>query len=146
MRLGICFRKTATVDAPEPAPSLPLVPILLFWLAALAAAYYISIVLGVTIFGPPEGWGSRSGWLMRIFDTDVALLLIVVRSATSLAAGRSRPGLVIALLFVWLGVSIYLGSRGGPLRIFFLFGLAAIAIHGDPRVSMRRLLGILILT
>lgn len=140
------FRKTATDDAPEPGPSLPLVPILLFWLAALAAAYYVSIVLGVTIFGPPEGWGSRSGWLMRIFDTDVALLLIVVWSATSLATGRSRPGLVLALLFVWLVVSIYLGSRGGPLRIFFLFGIAAIAIHGDPRVSMRRLLGILVLT
>ncbi|MCZ8334432.1 MAG: hypothetical protein O9328_09235 [Rhodobacteraceae bacterium] len=130
----------------ESLPSLPLGPILLFWLAALGAAYYIAVVLGVSIFGRPENWGSRSGWLTRIFDTDVALLLLIVWSAIQMTRKEPSYWLIAALLFVWLIGSIYLGSRGGPLRIFFLFGLAALALHGDPRISLRKLILILTLT
>lgn len=137
--------RATTPDTPSP-PALPLGPILLFWVAALAAAYYVTVVLQVSIFGPPENWGSRSGWLMRIFDTDVALLLLVVWCAVHILRGRPNYALVVGLLSVWLIASIYLGSRGGPLRIFFLFGLAALAIHGDPRMTRRKLFAILALT
>lgn len=127
-------------------PSLPLGPILLFWLAALGAFYYIAVVLEVSIFGPPENWGSRSGWLVRIFDTDVALLLLIVWSAIHITRERPNYWLIAGLLLIWLIASIYLGSRGGPLRIFFLFGLAALAIYGDPRMRLRKLAVILALT
>lgn len=133
-------------DKPDAIRSLPLGPILIYWIAALAATYYISIVLEVSIFGPPENWGSRSGWLMRIFDTDIALLLLLVWSAVQLTRRRPNYWLITSLLLIWLFVSMYLGSRGGPLRILFLLGLASIALYGDPRVSLRKLVLIVTLT
>lgn len=141
------FRGKPTLRAGDrPTPSLPLGPVLLFWLAALGASYYIAVVLGVSIFGPPENWGSRSGWLIRIFDTDVALLLLIVWSAVQMTRERPNYWLIVGLLSIWLIASIYLGSRGGPLRIFFLFGLAALALHGDPGMKLRKLIVILALT
>ncbi|WP_338271570.1 hypothetical protein [Roseicyclus marinus] len=139
-------KKPLLNEKPSRLKSLPLGPILLYWIAALAASYYISIVLEISIFGPPENWGSRSGWLMRIFDTDVALLLLLVWTAVQLTRSKPNYWLIAGLLIIWLFVSMYLGSRGGPLRILFLLGLASIALHGDPRVGLRRLILIVSLT
>lgn len=126
--------------------SLPLGPILLFWIAAVAATYYVAVILQVTIFGDPENWGSRSGWLMRIFDTDVALLLLLVWTAVHLARKKPNYWLLFGLLTTWVIISVYMGSRGGPLRIFIVIGLAAIALRVDPEVTLRKLFLILALT
>jgi hypothetical protein len=141
------FRGKTILRIKDQTPAtLPLGPLLLFWMAALAATYYVAVVLQISIFGAPENWGSRSGWLMRIFDTDVALLLLIVWSAIHVTRERPKYLLVATLLLIWLISSIYFGSRGGPLRIFLLFGLAALALYGDPRISLRKLTLILVLT
>lgn len=141
------FRGKPILHIKDHTPAtLPLGPLLLFWLAALTATYYVSEILQVSVFGPPENWGSRSGWLMRIFDTDVALLLLIVWSAIHITRERPKYLLIVGLLSIWLISSIYFGSRGGPLRIFFLFGLAALALHVDPPISLRKLVLILAMT
>lgn len=139
------FRGRSDPTARDTArPILPIVPILVFWLIAFAAAYYVSVMLQVSIFGTPDKWGSRSGWLARVFDTDAALLLLLVWGTVSMAAGRRDLWLIVGLAIIWLLFSIYMGSRGGPLRILFVFGLATIAVMQDPRVSFGRLLAILV--
>lgn len=121
---------------------LPLGPIIVFWGLCFLATYYIVGVLGVSIFSSAENWGSRMGWVMRIFDTDAALLILVVWALTLPKRSLATRIVILALLSAWLLMTIILGSRGGPLRMLILLGLVTLAICDDPRLSPRRLIAV----
>lgn len=114
-----------------------------YWAIAYLAAYYVRIHLGVTIFGSPENWGNRMGWVGIIFDTDVALMFTV---AWGMIEWRKR-GLkkleilhLTALVTIWLIFALAIGSRGGGLRVLSWLFLAALACNPAFKLSLNRFL------
>lgn len=118
-----------------------------YWLITYLAAYYVRIYLGVTIFGPPEHWGNRMAWVGIIFDTDVALLLTICWAAIQLreeGMTRHQWGHVTLLVLLWLAFSIWVGSRGGPLRIMNCIFLISLAINPKFKLSFVRFAALII--
>lgn len=110
-----------------------------YWLVTYLVAYYVIVHLGLTIFGPPEKWGSRSAWVRIIFDTDVALLITICWLAIKWQAkSLTKAQMVHAgiLVFTWLLFSIAIGSRGGPLRILIFLFFAGIAVNARFKFSL----------
>lgn len=109
-----------------------------YWLVAYMAAYFVHGYLGVTIFGPPENWGHRMGWIGVIFDADVALLLTILWGFMQWQKNRSLTkyeiSYVAVALLVWLIFSVLVGSRGGPLRILNCCFLVALSLN--PRFKL----------
>ncbi|MBO6675217.1 MAG: hypothetical protein JJ908_00230 [Rhizobiales bacterium] len=122
---------------------LPLGPIVIYWVLSLLAAYYVLVVLGVSIFSTPDKWGSRMGWLMRVFDTDVALLLLVVWGLLQPSRSLAIRLTVLVIIVGWLLITIAMGARGGPMRMLIVLGLVTMAISEVPRLSWRRLLAVI---
>lgn len=112
-----------------------------YWVITYLAAYYVRIYLGVTIFGPPENWGNRMGWVGIIFDTDVALLLTIYwATIQSRHQGMTKYQMfhVGLLVLIWLAFSVIIGSRGGPLRILMCLFLVNLAINPKFRLSIAK--------
>ncbi|NDH68723.1 MAG: hypothetical protein EBY22_12630, partial [Gammaproteobacteria bacterium] len=112
-----------------------------YWVITYLAAYYVRIYLGVTIFGPPENWGNRMGWVGIIFDTDIALLLTICWATIQLRhQGMTKYQMVHVglLVLIWLAFSVFIGSRGGPLRILNCLFLVNLAINPKFRLSIAK--------
>lgn len=110
----------------------------------VAAAYVVYFVLQISIFGEPSSWGSPMGWLVRVFDTDAALLMVICWAVVHRSL-TPRQALTVGVgVFLWLILSILIGSRGGGLRIFLVYGMAAIAVYGNLSLTIRRFAGILL--
>lgn len=125
-------------------PSFPLAGVFLYWIPCAVAAYVVYYVLQISIFGDPTSWGSPVGWLVRVFDTDAALLMLICWAVIQRSL-TPRQALAVGLgIFLWILLTVILGSRGGGLRIFLVFGMAAIAIYGNVWLSTRRFLGVLL--
>lgn len=133
----IIAQQPASTAAP---PSMPLVAIVIYSTLAFAACYYIYFIVGISVFAEdPTQWGSRIGWVSIIFNIDVALLVAIVWMVLHPSAKRRHRFVLIFIIAIWLAFALALGSRGGPLRILILLGLAAIAIQGNPMVSWARM-------
>ncbi|MET3900822.1 hypothetical protein ABIB57_004790 [Devosia sp. UYZn731] len=124
--------------------SFPLSGIFLYWIPCGAAAYFVYFVLQISIFGEPSAWGSPMGWLVRVFDTDAALMMLICWAVLQRSVTPWKVLVVGLGVFLWIVLSIILGSRGGGLRIFLIFGMAAIARYGNVRLSGRRFAGVLV--
>lgn len=136
---------TQSAYEPRPKWQLPLAGLAIFTAMAFASSIYIYFVIDVSIYAADSSrWGSRSGWITRIFDTDAALLFVLTWLMLNRHAPRSQLILAIAIVVVWLFLSLSLGSRGGPLRIMILVGLSAFAIYGNPVSSISRVLVIVV--
>lgn len=113
-----------------------------FFLLALLASIFVSYGLGVSVYSvDPTKWGSRLGWLTRVFDTDAALVLLLTWLVMN--PKRTKPETIVAITLVslWLLFIVSVGSRGGPLRILLFTGWAAFAVYGNFLITTRRLLG-----
>jgi hypothetical protein len=113
-----------------------------YWLVTYLVAYYVFVHLGLTIFGSPEKWGSRTAWVRVIFDTDVALLITICWLAIKWQAKTLTKAQMIhagILIFVWLLFSIAIGSRGGPLRILIFLFFAGVAVNPRFKFSLLKL-------
>lgn len=117
-----------------------------YWIIVYMAAYYVRVVLGVTIFGAPENWGNKMGWVGIILDTDVALLITIF---WGLYEGRSRKLLakekiiLVTWVFLWVIFSMAIGSRGGPLRILTIVFFTVLIINPLFKISIIKFLSIL---
>jgi len=112
-----------------------------YWVITYLAAYYVRIYLVLTIFGPPENWGNRMGWVGIIFDTDIALLLTICWATIQLRhQGMTKYQMVHVglLVLIWLAFSVFIGSRGGPLRILNCLFLVNLAINPKFRLSIAK--------
>jgi hypothetical protein len=112
-----------------------------YWVITYLAAYYVRIYLGVTIFGPPENWGNRMGWVGIIFDTDVALILTICWAWIQWRhQGLTKYQMlhVGLLVLIWLAFSVIVGSRGGPLRILNCLFLVSLVINPNFRLSIAK--------
>lgn len=113
-----------------------------YWAVTYLAAYYVSVHLGVTIFGTPEHWGNRMAWVRIIFDTDVALMWTFVWALTQRYYFNftKYQKLHISLLILgWLIFSLVIGSRGGPLRILIFLFYTVLAIKPKFKLSITNL-------
>lgn len=122
-----------------------------YWLVTYAAAYYVTVHLGVTIFGGPENWGNRMAWVRIIFDTDVALMFTIVWALVQWHYHdftKLQRLHVVLLVLMWLVFSVIIGSRGGPLRILIFLFIATLAVKPKFKLSVTgfaALVGILLL-
>lgn len=110
-----------------------------YWVVTYAAAYYVMVYLGVSIFGEPGNWGNRMAWVRIIFDTDVALMFTIVWALVQwhyfdfTKIQKLHVGL---LVLSWLVFSLVIGSRGGPLRILLFLFIATLAVKPKFRLSI----------
>lgn len=112
-----------------------------YWIATYIAAYYVRVHLGVTIFAAPEHWGNRMAWVGIILDTDVALILTICWATfqwRNTRLTKYQMAHVILLVFIWLAFSVWVGSRGGPLRILNCIFLIALATNPNFKLSIAR--------
>lgn len=145
--LLVGFAIGGLVPGPKAAgipPGFPLAGVFLYWVLCAVAAYYIYFVLQISIFGEPSSWGSPMGWLVRVFDTDAALLMVICWAVVRRNIGPWKAVAVGVGVFFWVVLSLLMGSRGGGLRIFLVFGMAAIACYGNVRMTWRRFAGVLL--
>jgi hypothetical protein len=116
-----------------------------YWIIVYMAAYYVKVVLGVTIFGAPENWGNRMGWVGIILDTDVALLITIFWGTYEGRSGRlnTKEKLILVMwILLWFIFSLVIGSRGGPLRIITIFFFAVLIINPLFKISITKFLSI----
>lgn len=126
--------------------AVPVASLAIYAGLAFAATFYIYFVVDVSVYSvDPSKWGSRLGWISIIFNIDVALLGALTWLLLHPAAPARERTIPYLIVIIWLIVILALGSRGGPLRVMILVGLGAIALHGNPRTSLPRVLLILAL-
>ena len=123
----------------------PLSGIAVYWAFCFAAGFYVFYILQITIFGDPANWGSPMGWTTRIFDTDAALLILICWIVVRGKPTRPESIFAAILILMWLAMSLWFGSRGGPLRLLLLLGMTAIAVYGDVALTLRRFTAVLVI-
>lgn len=123
----------------------PLSGITFYWLLSFAAAFYIYYLLQINIYGDPANWGSPMGWLAQIFNTDAALLALICWVTVRRKPTPLEATVAAVLILMWLMLSLWFGSRGGPLRILLLLGITGIAVYGDFALTLRRFVAILVI-
>jgi hypothetical protein len=132
--------------ASKPRSPVAISGIVVYGFLAGAATIYVNYFLAVSVYSlNSEDWGSRSGWLAIVFNTDIALIAAITWLMLSPGEPRKKHLIAVAVVFAWLILSLLTGSRGGALRIMLIVGLAAIAIYGNPITSLNRVLTIVIL-
>lgn len=117
-----------------------------YWCLTYLAAYYVSVYLGVTIFGTSEHWGNRMAWVRIILDTDVALMWTFVWALVQWHYFKFTKKQILhvsILVFIWLIFSLVIGSRGGPLRILIYLFFALLVIKPKFKLSMINFVGLL---
>lgn len=124
---------------------LSIVDCIPFSLVAFGAAIYVAFVARVSVYdADPSKWGDPWGWLTRIFDTDVALLAVVVWFFSRSSQTRLQYAIALTIVVLWLLLMLMVGSRGGPLRIVILSALALFAVWTDPRIRFYKILSFIV--
>ena len=138
--LGIEAASRVMPDVPLRTPlarTFPAVGVLVMWFAAIMMAI-------TTIYHLREGALPLAvGWLARLFEVDVALLITIVWLLVYPPSSRRLLVFGWALVCVWLALSVVGGSRGGAIRIATLMILALSLVPGA-RFSAPRFLSFII--
>ncbi len=119
--------------------------IIIYWALCYFAAIYAGLCLELNLYSDPSHWGSRMGWIVIAFDTDIALLITITWAALNRELSKREKITVCILIAIWIFYSLLKGSRGGPLRILFILFFANLAINGNFRITLKKLASIIIL-
>lgn len=125
-------------ESPPDSPELPFLGLVVFWFGSIAVAVLV-------IFQLRSGQlPAQTGWLTRLFEADVALLITVVWLTVYKPQSRTYALLGWALISFWLVLSIFGGSRGGTVRIATLV-IIALSLVPAVRIGIGRAIGFMII-